>query len=237
MDLYKRVSETVKREYKVIVGKLYRNIDAVEPDQTQTLMIKDVRIPYAYEGIGSRYQGDIAVLTLNAVIIYRNHIAPVCLNINTLLIIDKQLPRDDTLGLIAGFGQTETNKPSEVLRKIDLPIVEFNKCLEQAPIDYRSFLVFDKFCAGFTNNTKYVCKGDSGGGLTFMDNQTKRYNIYGILSNTRDLGENHCDPYYYSLYTNVMDYVYMIKEQHTDSLDILRYMIEHPEEKDSVSLL
>ena len=53
---------------------------------------------------------------------------------------EKQLPRSDTLGVM-GVVQTETGWPSDVLRKIDLPIVDFNNCLAQAPIDYRSFLV------------------------------------------------------------------------------------------------
>lgn len=145
-------------------------------------MIKDVKIPNNYRGKESKYEGNIAVLTLNEVIIYHNHIAPACLNINAVYGREKLLPRDNTLGSVAGFGQTEIGLPSEVLRIIYLPIVNFDKCWAQADNSFRPFLISDTFCAGFTDGTGYVCKGDSGGGLTFLDKRTNKYYVYGVLS-------------------------------------------------------
>ena len=160
-DLAEGVSEIVKSEYKVAVGKFNRDIDAPETEEIQTFEIVDVTIPANYNGKFSKYLGDIAVLTLDAAIIYRNHIAPACLNINARGVREKQLPIDNTLGLVAGFGQTRERKPSDVLRKIAVPIVSHEQCLKMAHDDYKHFLVNDKFCAGFTNNTGGLCKGKS----------------------------------------------------------------------------
>ena len=70
-------------------------------------------------------------------------------------------------------------------------------------------------------------KGDSGSGLTFQDVKTKDYHVYGIYSNTRSL-EHDCDFKFYALYTNVMDYIDLIKEKHTTSLSMLRELIDPP---------
>ena len=105
------------------------------------------------------YYGDIAVLTLDKAIIFRNHIAPACLNINAIHLNERRLPNDNTLGLMAGFGQTKEHKLSDNLKKIEIPIVNFKKCKEHS--SFKNFLMPDKFCAGFTNNTGMVCRGKS----------------------------------------------------------------------------
>ena len=227
-DLSIGVGEIVKREFKVLLGKFYRDINAKEPDLIQTLNITDIQIPKFYSGKERFYQGDIAFLTVSQAIIYRNHIAPACLNINAASIMEKQLPVFGKLGLVAGFGQTLDLQPSENLTKIILPYIDINDCHNSAPDDYKKFLVSDKFCAGYNNNRGYVCKGDSGVGLAFKDDKTQKYYVFGVLSNSRSVGENACDPYFYSLYTNILDYIGTIKELHTDSLLKLRDLIENP---------
>ncbi|CAO1330142.1 unnamed protein product [Diamesa hyperborea] len=142
--------------------------------------------------------------------------------------MDQQLPEDKQLGIVAGFGLTEDGKPSEVLKKIELPYIKFSDCKRIVSSDYKPFLVGDKFCAGFTDNTGYVCKGDSGGGLVFSFDETKKYHLLGIVSNTRSVGEDKCDPHFYSLYTNIYHYLDIVKEVHTKSRLTLRDMIENP---------
>ena len=165
ISVFDGVSDIVLTDYKVIVGKYFRDINATESDETQTLKIIDVHIPDSYMGLETFYYADIAVLTLDNPIIFRNHIAPACLNINAIYSFDKRLPNDNTLGLVAGFGQIEEHKPSDNLKKFEIPIVNYKKCRAQAPINYRSFLVGDKICAGFTNNKGMVCRGKSKFGI------------------------------------------------------------------------
>lgn len=206
-----------------------RDINAPEEDETQTFKIVDVKLPSSYRGFILKYQGDLAILTLSDAIIYRNHISPACLNMNACGTKGKSLPRDNTLGLLAGFGSTEYGGPSGVLRKIKLPIVSFEQCFEMTDDFYKSFLVSDKFCAGFTNNTVELSLGDYGSGLAFKDEKTQLYNVYGIYSNSK-VFENENDFYstHYGLYTNIMDYIDMIQDKHTDSLNTLRELIEKP---------
>ena len=73
-------------------------------------------------------------------------------------------------------------------------------------------------------------KGDIGSGLSFQDVTTKDYHVFGIVSNSRMTHESECDLLFYVLYTNVMDYIDLIKEKHTTSLSMLRELIEQPEE-------
>ncbi|CAO1427661.1 unnamed protein product [Diamesa hyperborea] len=226
-DLSVGVLEIVKSEFKVIVGKLYRDINATEPDITQSLDVVDIRISDFYEGIEMKFQGDFAVVTVNEVIVFRNHIAPACLNIDADG-MDQQLPDVNQLGILAGFGLTEYGIPSEKSKKIELPYVKYSECRAAAPKDYRSFLLSDKFCAGFTDGTGYVCNGDSGGGLVFVDDRTQKYHLLGIFSNTRSVGEDKCDPHFYSLYTNIYMYLDIVKKEHTKSRLTLRDMIDHP---------
>ncbi|CAO1311525.1 unnamed protein product [Diamesa tonsa] len=150
-----------------------------------------------------------------------------CLNINAEGAMEKQFPPDKKLGLLASFGLTEHGKPSKELRKIELPYIKYSDCKETAPSDYKPFLVGDKFCAGFTDGRGYLCQGDSGGGLVFIDDETQKYHLLGVASNTRYVDQDKSDPHFYSLFTIIYDYLDIIKKVHTKSRLTLRDMIEH----------
>ena len=123
---------------------------------------------------------------------------------------------------------TEEGVSSATLKKLSLPYIPYKKCIAFVPDEYKDYITLDKLCAGFSNNTDGVCKGDSGGGLSFKDNDTNKYFIYGIDSNTLPFNETHCYPRMYSLYTNVMDHIEMIKEKYLSSTKILRNLLENP---------
>ncbi|CAO1373113.1 unnamed protein product [Diamesa serratosioi] len=233
-ELVKGISEVIKSKFKVVAGKYYRDINADEVGTTQTFNIIDVKIPEKYMGLAGSYQNDIAILTLDNMIVYEDHIAPACLNWNAQYSTEKDLPAEYTIGLVAGFGQTEDGKLSTHLKKLELPYVGFPTCKAMARDSLIPFLLGDKFCAGFSNNTGGVCKGDSGSGLAFKDIGTKKYHIFGIVSNTQGLNMTHCDPHMYSLFTNVMDHINMIKEQFIISMETLQDSIKNPKKIDSV---
>jgi hypothetical protein len=105
-------------------------------------------------------------------------------------------------------------KPSETLKRIDLPVVDFQKCRDQAPDNFKSFFTSDKFCAGYDNGQGGVCKGDSGAGLVFpkvVDGENI-YHLHGIVSNSRSEAGG-CDMNFYALFTLVQNYIDMIKEE------------------------
>lgn len=135
--------------FTIIAGKYFRDKSAAEKFPIQELTIKKIKIHDAYFGYYGNYDADIAVITLNEKIIYHPHIGPVCLNFDLRTIADKQIPMSGTMGLVAGYGYTETDgNPSDRLKKISLPIVDIRQCKSEAPENFKPFVTSDEFCAG-----------------------------------------------------------------------------------------
>lgn len=198
-----------ENRYQVVVGNSHRQMSAMSLEIVQILNVFHIEIPSSFNGRDDYYLGDIAILTLQEPIIYHDHIKPACLNLNAVTDEEKQLPSDNTFGLVAGFGYTENEEPADELKKIRLPILNIGHCKKTAADRYKPFLVEDKFCAGFTNGNGGVCNGDSGSCIVFKDPKTNKYYIYGIVSNS----EQKCNPNYVALYTNVMYYIELISKQ------------------------
>lgn len=49
--------------------------------------------------------------------------------------------------------------PSEVLKKIELPVVSREECKERSSSEFMSFITADKFCAGYLSGAS-VCQGN-----------------------------------------------------------------------------
>ncbi|XP_070496737.1 clotting factor C-like isoform X2 [Chironomus tepperi] len=209
------VEQVSPDSFTVVVGKYFRDIKAVEKFPTQELTIQKIKIHDAYFGYSGNYDADIAIVTLNEKIIYQPHIGPVCLNFDLKTIADKQVPVSGTMGLVAGYGYTETDgNPSDRLKKISLPIVDIRTCKSEAPENYKPFVTSDKFCAGYTDGRGAVCKGDSGAGYVVpkIVGGENIYHIHGIVSNSRSI-DGGCDLYFYTMFTHIQNYIDMIKEE------------------------
>lgn len=208
-------------EYQVIVGHFNRDLMTEEHKYSpQTMNIFHIEFPVQYLGKDNNYYGDIAILTLKEAIIYRNNIGPACLNFNASTVNEKLLPPDDTIGLVAGFGM-HRGSPNNHLRKINYPIVNFEKCRVLADDSTIRFLV-DEFCAGYVDSEVF-CRGDSGAGFVIKNKETNTYFVHGIFSNTQALEDTSgCDEYFYSFFTNVMNYIDLIAIQYEKSVIRLR---------------
>lgn len=70
-----------------------------------------------------------------------------------------------------------------MLKKIELPVVTREECIEKSAPEFESYITSDKFCAGYLNGAS-VCQGDSGGGLVFAqpNRREKIYTLRGIVS-------------------------------------------------------
>ena len=172
----------------------------------QKIKVSHIKIPSTYHGKDGLYEGDIAVLTLESPIIYRNHIINICLKDNTVTVEENQLP---LIGLVAGFGLNEEGTQSNVLKKIFLPIVKFDLCKSLVESSFEAYLIEDKFCAGYHDGTGGVCKGDSGSGFAVRDPITKKYYLYGIVS----ISVEGCTSHHSALFTKVNYYDNMKPKQ------------------------
>lgn len=110
------------------------------------------------------YGSDIALIEIDGNVDLNSFFLPACIDWN-LDDITSHLSHTN-LGYVAGMGVSEDNLFSDQLKVTSLPVVEDNECMERQQPDFRKYLTFTTFCAGWKNGTG-VCNGDSGSGLIF----------------------------------------------------------------------
>uniref|UniRef100_A0A6P7GW17 Coagulation factor X-like n=1 Tax=Diabrotica virgifera virgifera TaxID=50390 RepID=A0A6P7GW17_DIAVI len=76
------------------------------------------------------------------------------------------------IGEVAGWGLTEEEKPSEILKAMRIPYKDRTTCSKELPESWEEvYNIFDKICAGRQNESIAVCQGDSGSGLIFKNRE------------------------------------------------------------------
>lgn len=153
---------------------------------------------------------DIAILKLERNVTFTDYVQPALLwpneQTSLLHVIEK-------LGTVVGWGLTETDINSEVLKAVQVPVMNFTTCLESNRDFFGKYLSANNYCAGFMNGSS-PCNGDSGGGMFFELDGT--WYIRGIVSLSpikKIENENECDPDHYILYTDVAQFIDWIKDQ------------------------
>ncbi|XP_053687895.1 transmembrane protease serine 9-like [Sabethes cyaneus] len=151
----------------------------------------------------TRLVDDIAVIELNTFIKFADYVQPACVSVEPNLVGE--------FGTVVGWGLTEDDKTSQILKEVDIPVVDPVACLKTDRVLFGQTLDDGLFCAGYTNGTG-VCNGDSGGGLFF-----RRANIWflgGIVSfaQIRSVGSNKCYTKGYAAFTKVHHYLSWISK-------------------------
>lgn len=145
----------------------------------------------------SELNNDIAILELRTSVQFNEHVLPAC-------IVDRPVPTGE-FGTVVGFGRTESDQLSLVLKKVEMPVIDTGKCIRTDRAGYGGLLDEGMFCAGYLNGTT-VCNGDSGGG--FMSTLGGVWYVTGIVSFAlaREPGANLCRQNTYSVFTRVLRY-------------------------------
>ncbi len=109
---------------------------------------------------------------------------------------------------VTGFGVTNVNSPkiSEVLRRVEVPLVLTETCKISYPDDIFPTMI----CAGYRKGRKDSCDGDSGGPLSVDISGQKL--LLGIVSK----GNGCAEPNNYGIYTNVQKFLPWINETIND---------------------
>lgn len=171
------------------------------------------------------YGSDLALVELAESVEISDYIMPVCLNWN----MNDIAVHDELVGIIVGFGLTENATTSENLRVAKMPIVSTEKCLAHQTADFRKYLTFTTFCAGWGNGTN-ACNGDSGAG--FVIRQDDGHYLEGIVSvSAREKSTDHCDFHQYTIFTKVGLYVKWI-EKHLKAINSRPNALRPHEESD-----
>ncbi len=106
------------------------------------------------------------------------------------------LARSPLTGVVTGWGDTaEGGLPSNILRKVTLPIVSNVVC--NAPESYNGKITDLMVCAGRAEGGKDSCQGDSGGPLVVGSGQSRL--LVGVVS----FGRGCAEAQKYGVYTRV----------------------------------
>ncbi|KAG6460407.1 hypothetical protein O3G_MSEX011969 [Manduca sexta] len=197
-------------QFAVGAGKVYRPWNDTHDVGAQKSDVKDIKVPPRYQGVVTNFQHDIALLILTTEFTYNEHVKPACLNFDA--VHDAEQLREGQSGKVMGWDLTgENSAASQVLQGATLPNVAIDKCIDQSPVSFRSFITGDKICAGYNNGTA-VCRGDSGGGLIFtaiMNSQLATI-LRGIVS-TSPATENLCNIYTWATFTHLLPHEHFVK--------------------------
>ncbi|XP_065341165.1 serine protease gd-like isoform X1 [Cloeon dipterum] len=197
-------SATLKQPENVMVylGK-YNVINFAE--QSTATEISDIAAHPEYTG-ELEYAGiDLAILTFKVPASFGPFIRPVCLWDST-----KKYPQT---GKVVGWGKDEYgNVISKTPKQVDMPIVTNEQCLRANP-DYIQITSETTFCAGNRDDSG-PCKGDSGGGLYVWDENSRRWAIRGVVSQSLwDPEKRSCDLKNYVTFTDISKLLDWIKQE------------------------
>ncbi|XP_058811671.1 polyserase-2-like [Topomyia yanbarensis] len=149
----------------------------------------------------SRNKDDIALLEMKTVAEFNDHVQPICVEAWAV----------GGYGTVVGWGLTENDELSVVLRKAQMPVISTLSCLRSNRALFGQSLDVGMFCAGYRNGTS-VCNGDSGGGMAFS--RSGVWFLGGIVSfsQMRGAGDNRCQIDGYGVFTNVSSYLDWIRD-------------------------
>ena len=130
-------------DIRVILG-VY-NVDEFDPEFTKEHNVSEVIVHNRYDGTVFRY--DIAILNLTPDVNYSQLIQPACIWTQG----SNLLARQNITGSAVGWGLTEENVWSPILKEVMLPFVDFDDCLESNRDTFGQSLYTTNFCAGYRN--------------------------------------------------------------------------------------
>lgn len=124
-------------------------------------------------------------------------------------------------GIVVGWGRSEY---SDLLNtymdptpnEIQTPIVSAKECFNDFPL-LAEITSKKSFCAGFKDQTKSICSGDSGGGFFSIHIESGRYYLKGIVSASM-MTKITCNKEAYSIFTDVANFSKWIRHQLKESL-------------------
>lgn len=143
-------------DLKVVIGKRHLNLTTKDELEQCFNVARIFRHPLYLDKVGN-YGSDIALVELNQTVTLSDDIHPVCIDWE-LDDITSHLSGNQS-GLIVGMGVTENETNSEVIRMAQLPIVSNEDCIKNQSRDFRKYITFTTFCAGWGNGTS-VCNGN-----------------------------------------------------------------------------
>ncbi|GBP33261.1 Modular serine protease [Eumeta japonica] len=197
--------------FGVAGGKIYRAWNDPRNDYVQKSDVSEIKIPPRFRGSQTNFQDDVALLFLTTPFYYNEFVLPICMDFDPKFDAKQLTP--GKFGKVAGWGLiSEDGRETQKLQTGWLPNVDVNRCIIEAPPDFRVYITSDKICAGYTNGSA-LCKGDSGGGIAFPEGPGREPVFYlrGIIS-IAPTSDKACNVYAVTSFTQLLAHQYFIKE-------------------------
>lgn len=93
-------------------------------------------------------KNDIAIIRFSKDATFDNYVQPICLWNENKTDLSEVIGKN---GTVIGWGRTESDSTSKVLREASIKVVDTLDCLETNPGLYGNFLSNRNFCAGSRN--------------------------------------------------------------------------------------
>ncbi|KAH8310326.1 hypothetical protein KR044_000782, partial [Drosophila immigrans] len=136
--------------------------------------VEEIRPHPNYDRASNSY--DIALIKLNGSVIFKTHIMPICLPIDS----NSQNIGFEQSFYIAGWGTTEKGTPSTIPLKAVITRKDLNVCRNY----FVTATINQNHICAVGDGEQETCRGDSGGPLFFRHafKQTYRFVQYGVIS-------------------------------------------------------
>lgn len=136
-------------DLRIAIGARHSNFTAMTTtdDAARVFEVSQVvRHPLYLDKVGN-YGSDIALVELSRSVALSDDFHPACIDWR-LDDITSDLARN-RLGTVVGMGVTENDTNSEIIRMARLPVVSNEDCVKVQPEDFKKFVTFTTFCAGW----------------------------------------------------------------------------------------
>lgn len=194
----------IKSQISVYAGK--HDLSIFNELGSSEHLIRQIVLHPDWDSFSNKFDADIAIVVLRTPVKYSITIQPICL----------PPPSSDEvigIGTIIGWGKSEPNNEVD-FRPNELEVLAVNQ--SQCFFTHNELVQFSShrtFCAGFVNQSKAPCTGDSGSGVYFRDPSTELFQLQGIVSASLFDPDRGCDIEAYSIYTNIARFVDWIRKK------------------------
>lgn len=185
-------------DLRIKLGILNKRSDHYEEAWAEKIFIHE-----GYKNDPVNFDNDIALIKLKHKVPISTNITPICLPGKE----ERFQMKANYMVAVSGWGKTETRSSSVVLLYTELIVISQKDCTDayaNKSFNGKPLMVTENMlCAGAEGGGRDACSGDSGGPLVFLDAQTKKWFVVGIVSWALDCAVSG----QYGVYTRVANYI------------------------------